>query len=74
MAVENEIMVIFIGVLFTYLVLYKKNRLLGYMGFMGLGFATMAYSTGNTFGAVGLLMILGSIIGAIADLLTPKKK
>lgn len=69
---ENEIIIITIGLAYSYLVLYPKSKLLGNVAYALCGLAIMAFNTGNTYSAVGLLILLGSIINAILDLI-PKK-
>lgn len=72
MAISDEIFIIAVGIAFSYLVLYKKNRILGNIGMAGCGIAMMAFSTGNTHSAIGLIILLGSILNTIYDLIWNK--
>lgn len=76
MAVSDEVIIIAIGFAVNILVYHKMSRMIGDLLFMGLSISMMAFSTGNTFSAVGLMMLGGSIALSVHDLLTyrPRKK
>lgn len=60
--------IILVAIIFIYFVLYKKNRLLGNIGFMSLGFGIMSDAADNTVTtAIGLIMLAGGFINAVYD-------
>lgn len=76
MAIENTAISIFIAAAFaiTYMVFYKKNRFFGNLAFMAISIAIMAWdSDTNITVAIGLVLLVGSIINAVYDVLTPRK-
>lgn len=72
--IANETVLIAIGLIFSYLVLYKKDKLIGNIAFLILGIATLALSTSATEGTVGIIILLGSIANTIYDFLNTKGK
>lgn len=69
MAVSNEIFILVTGIMFTYLVIYKKNRLIGNIAYIALGGLTLSYGTGNLTAGTGLIILIGSIINTLYDLI-----
>ena len=74
MSVDNATFMIAIGFFFIYFILYKTNRLMGNIGYLGLGLGTYMSQSSNTGKMIGLIIFVGSIIKLIYDLLKPKKK
>lgn len=76
MAVENEIIVIALGILFGYIVQQsdrgKGNKLLANMIYLSCGIATAAFNTGPTYAAIGVIITLGSIVKGIVEMMPEK--
>ena len=69
MAINNEMFVIAIGIMFSYLVLYPKNKLLGNIAYLVAGISLAYFNTGVIYTGVGILIVIGSIINAMYDIL-----
>jgi hypothetical protein len=80
MTIENTAIILAIGLVFNYVVLYKRNKFFGNMLYLLMS-ALMLYhgSTLTPIGdknitiAIGAIMIIGSIINAIYDILFDNK-
>lgn len=70
MAISDPVFIIALGFALSYLVLYKTNKFLGDMGFIAISAAIIQTSTGTTTAIIGIMMLLGSIINIIADVIT----
>lgn len=66
--VNDAIVIIAITLIFIYLVLYKKNRLLGNIGYLGTGISVLLYDTTTIIDVSGLIITSGAIISLIYDL------
>lgn len=67
MAVSNEIIIIALGMAFGWF-MYPKSKFFGGIVLFVCGFATMAFNTGNTYAAIGIVIMLGSLILFITDI------
>lgn len=72
MAISDEVFIIAIGMIFTYLMVYRNHKLLGGMIFVALSIGISYYMTTNIGDLIGLLMLLGSIGVIVYDLLNIK--
>lgn len=58
-----------IGFVFNYLIIYKKNRMFGNLGFLGLGILMLAILPADTlYAGIGIFIIIGSVISFAYDL------
>lgn len=69
MAVNDTTILIMIGIIFNYLVVYKKSEFFGNIGFMTISIAAWYYGTGDVEKIIGMIMFFGSIVNMIYDLL-----
>lgn len=81
MSVSDQTLMIGIGALINYLVIYQKWKFLGNITFASLGIMSMYYGTqlgsGQSdvvFTGIGLVLLLAGIISTILDFLPHKKK
>lgn len=71
-ALQNETVIIALVLIFLYLVIYRRNKLMANIGFMGVGIAVMSLSMGNIDTAMGLIILLASFVNTIYDILLIK--
>lgn len=69
MAVENTTILIVLGIMFTYLVLYRKNRFFGNMAYMMISVGVWYFGTDDVGKVIGIVMFFGSFINMIYDLI-----
>lgn len=69
MALNDQVIIIIIGLVFNYLVLYKRNKFFGGIVYMVISLITMGYSTDNTTASIGLIMLLASFVIFIYDMI-----
>lgn len=74
MALENQLIAIAITYGLTYLVIYKKSKILGNMAYFLTSLAMIYYgqtlpSSGNTLVALGVMLTVFSLILLITDYL-----
>jgi len=74
MAVSDEIVAMTVGMMFIYLVLYRKNKLLGNIGYMGISIAMLVFSKNDIFSMIGIVMLLGSLANTIYDIVNKVSK
>lgn len=72
MAVSNEVVIIAIGFMFNYLVVYQKSKFLGNILYMGTGILLMSFSLEPIVTGIGLLMLIGGFISLIVDFIRLK--
>lgn len=61
-------LIILAGLTFCYLILYKKNKLAGNIGFMIIGAGTALGGDNNSQIIIGVLLVAGGLISAIYDI------
>lgn len=69
MAVSDNVFILGIGYLLVYLILYRKNKMLGSIGFFSLSMLMMAESNNNTISGTGLVMVIVSAISLVYELI-----
>lgn len=74
MAVSDNVIIIILGFIFSYLVIYRSNKLFGNLAFAGVGLALISLGVTNIENAIGIIILLGSVMNAIYDLIPTKKK
>ena len=69
MAVQDITILIGIGIIFLYLIVYKKNHLFGNIGFIILGIVTFTVDSGvNAYAkAIGAIILFGGIVSGLYD-------
>lgn len=68
MAISDEVFTIGLAILFIYLVIYRRNRLVGSILFMLTGVALASFTTGTINTSVGAIITIGSLISLIYSL------
>ena len=68
MAVSDTTVYIAIGIIFIYLIVYRKNKIFGNMGYVAISLAAWYYGDSDTEKVIGLVMFFGSLINMIYDL------
>lgn len=74
MVVSDTTVLIGIGLIFIYLVVYRKNNLFGNLGYMGISLGVWYFTTTSTGKVVGLVMFFGSVINTVYDMVMTRKK
>lgn len=73
MAIENTTIIIALGLMFNYFILYKKNKFFGNIMYILTGIATMYFGStltgadANITVIIGVIITLGSILNMIYD-------
>lgn len=67
MTIEENILLILVGFAFVYLVVYRKNHMLGNMGYIGLGLSIYLLENTTAVNALGLIVMFGAIASLIYD-------
>ncbi len=67
MAVSDEVIIIAIGFIINYLIIYRSSKLLGNIGFFVIGFTILGLGSGAIFSAIGLLILIGSALKLVFD-------
>lgn len=66
--------IIIIGLIFSYYVVYRKNKLLGHITYVCVGGGTIIAGTTDADTMIGTLIMIISIINTAICVLTPPKK
>lgn len=69
MALNDEVIIIALGILFNYLVIYRKHKILGGMIFLAISIGITYYSVAGIINLVSILMMIGSIAILVYDIL-----
>lgn len=73
MAVSDELLVSIFLFAFNYLVLYKKNRFIGNIVYIAIGFGLMYVFLGELYMYAGIIIAVIGTINLIYDLFKPLK-
>lgn len=69
---SDSIAIVTLVTMFLYLVVYKKNKLTGNLGFIITGIAILSIDNTNTVQNVaGLIMTIGGIVSILYDIFSP---
>lgn len=68
MAISDEIFMLGLGFILNYVLLYRKNKLLGSIAFVALSAITMSSSTDPVMASSGLVILLISSVSTLYSL------
>ncbi len=72
--IVNSTAMAFVGYSALYVIIYRKNRLFGNIGFMLVSLGVIAYATDDMSTAIGITLLLLFLGNLVFDLLTPPRR